>query len=668
MPFTDVTVRLPTTNSSTTSKLPTPSSYARASPGGKAAASGEEYSVSDLLSCLNTALPEKEIWSLACSCLEHMKTQALETKKMHIFLPEATMLRNDGSVVVRARKVEEHNVLFLAPEISNCPETEEELEAFNIEDCTDGMILYSLAILLWHAADYNLPEEQEPLLSEELEEFIQIISSERMDDRYSCEEALEVALENMNAYGQHHQVIQELYTEVQHVKNGIGKFKGDARSPLIMHTAGIGEDYEATEESNRVKIWNQLIMEAVEARPSLKRIDPMDRPAALARDLTPMEKLLAEIRMAPKLRRVYHSCQDISDSGREILHSRRTDIGFEHAMAMLDKMILSAEQGSSSLDIAGRLESPVSVDGLHTAPSVQTKLGSTMNMLDVRDGSGADMVVIGSGKVASNYAELEKIRQRLQQLYHAYNRTKRKLRLQIEASTKQQEFYNKQFNNFREKASQVRGNYRDIIDVYSANEKRWLKEKESMDAEMSALNLRIFEYKRNIAELHTENKQYAKRNAELTEDMKIAEQIRDRTVAMLKQYLSRRENNRRSWIQQLKTVDTEISNLPMLAAQHPDSRSSSMSREAEQSALLRMEGDLKVLVHTIHQERAQATDFKERVRQAVAQQQTEWDRAVSNLEHELQVVTRERQQYRELYREALRRIGESPTRTVEMAW
>ncbi|XP_074641281.1 uncharacterized protein LOC141899028 [Tubulanus polymorphus] len=118
-------------------------------------------SVQEVLDKLGCGLHEDELWSLCKQAI----TAIEETQTILVICPMNMLITDGGRVVFRHSSTftdddSDFSTMYIAPELNeNDPVTE--------KSC-----VFSLAATLWTAADHNLPDNQEPDLSEQLENLL----------------------------------------------------------------------------------------------------------------------------------------------------------------------------------------------------------------------------------------------------------------------------------------------------------------------------------------------------------------------------------------------------------------------------------------------------------------------------------------------------------------
>lgn len=95
---------------------------------------------------------------------------------------ETVALEETGRVVFQSiPDDQELEVLYLAPELQNNGVV------------TEKTCIYGISAILFLAADYNMPQNQEPALSEELDNLLLLMASEDVHLRPGCSQVLLVS-------------------------------------------------------------------------------------------------------------------------------------------------------------------------------------------------------------------------------------------------------------------------------------------------------------------------------------------------------------------------------------------------------------------------------------------------------------------------------------------
>ncbi|CAH1783767.1 unnamed protein product [Owenia fusiformis] len=134
------------------------------------------YSIADILDRLECALAEKYLWAI---CKECVFTLIRESKDAEI-APTTTVIEESGHIVFRSTGMRDVHHQYIAPEI--------QLGGRPTEKCH----IFSIAAMLWAAADHNLSTNQEPELSGFMQNLLVTMTQDDPASRPSLSELLQV--------------------------------------------------------------------------------------------------------------------------------------------------------------------------------------------------------------------------------------------------------------------------------------------------------------------------------------------------------------------------------------------------------------------------------------------------------------------------------------------
>ncbi|XP_078485704.1 uncharacterized protein LOC101242116 isoform X2 [Ciona intestinalis] len=242
-----------------------------------------KMSLLEILLAVDSALTEKELWSLC-----EQAVLALNTRKnnpVRYISLETTFLRKDGLVSFSEDSADVTAVdsIYLAPELSE-PDTKATIKSS----------IFGLSVSLWSAADYKMSDDQAPCLSEQFESLLVAMSSDDSAKRADLPDVIKMceafhSSANCNSL----EVCSSLCAEARDVRHGS---KRKINSQMLLHV--LQEEEQKVRSSFRsnvvpeINTWSFVLKPASERSLSPKKeIDP-----------TPHEELMRSIQEGKKLR------------------------------------------------------------------------------------------------------------------------------------------------------------------------------------------------------------------------------------------------------------------------------------------------------------------------------------------------------------------------------
>ena len=166
-----------------------------------------KITVQNVLESLDSSLTEKELWSFCEQSMLALKTK--KAFKIKFLSPTTVYIRKDGLV-----SFSDSNLLidttYSAPELSD-------------EDKTTSLksLIFSLAVTMWTAADFNMTEDQAPCLSTEFENLLIKMSQDKLSERADIDDVLKTCAEHHSSTNCNSlQVCSSLYAETSDMKKG----------------------------------------------------------------------------------------------------------------------------------------------------------------------------------------------------------------------------------------------------------------------------------------------------------------------------------------------------------------------------------------------------------------------------------------------------------------
>ncbi|KAI0229701.1 hypothetical protein LSAT2_019858 [Lamellibrachia satsuma] len=140
----------------------------------------EQQTVRQILEKLGSGLHETELWALCAECVLTLQQSSTQALPGYVSL-DTVVITDDGHVDFKeVAEVTELELIYLAPE----------LQADGV--ITEKTCLFGVAVLLWLAADYKMPTNQEPALSEEFENLLISMTQDIADLRPLTSAVLQV--------------------------------------------------------------------------------------------------------------------------------------------------------------------------------------------------------------------------------------------------------------------------------------------------------------------------------------------------------------------------------------------------------------------------------------------------------------------------------------------
>ena len=240
-----------------------------------------KITVQSVLEALDSSLTEKELWSFceqAMVALKAMKVVALK----HLS-PSTVYIRKDGLVSFSDTNFS-IDTTYSAPELS-----------------TEGQkpivksLIFSLAVTMWSAADFNMTDDQAPCLSTAFENLLVKMSQDEVSERADVDEVLEACAEhhfttNCNSL----QVCASLFAETSDMKKGK---KRQIKS--VSFTELFAKEIEKTRCDFQASVVPQLNTISFQLKPASERqLSPKP-----TQSKSPYEKLMEEIRSGITLKK-----------------------------------------------------------------------------------------------------------------------------------------------------------------------------------------------------------------------------------------------------------------------------------------------------------------------------------------------------------------------------
>ncbi|XP_039267495.2 uncharacterized protein LOC120342643 isoform X2 [Styela clava] len=161
------------------------------------------FSLKDSLTTLKSALSEDELWALCEQAGHNIKNKSL---KKYLSL-ETTFIRQDGRIEFSDFNVAKNQIdeMYLAPEV---------LEHKSASSTKSSV--FSLSVVLWSAADWEMSAEQAPQLSQELESLLVVMSQDDVAQRAEIDDVIKICEDHHAKAGVNSLcVCSSLFAEVQ---------------------------------------------------------------------------------------------------------------------------------------------------------------------------------------------------------------------------------------------------------------------------------------------------------------------------------------------------------------------------------------------------------------------------------------------------------------------
>eukprot|EP01135_Chromosphaera_perkinsii_P001682 Nk52_evm59s208 gene=Nk52_evmTU59s208 len=267
----------------------------------------------DILAVYGYPLTEEQLWSLCHSVGESLRVlcgsegsagAASGNDDSFVLAPETILFEKDGTIKfdmgVSPKDLSEAET-YLAPEVE-----EKGLLGFD-----EKVYVYALGATLWNSADYALSDDQEPNISDRLQELISIMTDDDVAERATIEVVLqkcaEASEEGYFGSSLPEEVFRDTVKEVECMRRIVSQYQE--------------AEEEKTEEGTK-SMWRALASEIDAGLPRLKNAMDRKLPPRVV-SLTPHDKLMNEIRTPISLRK----SRRISARGKENSEALNCDDG-----------------------------------------------------------------------------------------------------------------------------------------------------------------------------------------------------------------------------------------------------------------------------------------------------------------------------------------------------
>eukprot|EP00040_Diaphanoeca_grandis_P019723 m.104334 g.104334 ORF g.104334 m.104334 type:complete len:669 (+) comp27562_c0_seq5:236-2242(+) len=159
--------------------------------------------LSELLACRGAPFNERELWAVCrqaaigiSSQLESIQDFVPHEADVLIVSPKSMHFSSSGDVKLNIIQVTDDLEQYLAPELE-VDDLKNTAETMYTKCCQPASLVFSLAATLFMAADYNLPDEEEPAITEEMELLLSSMTDEDVADRATLAETAELAADGL---------------------------------------------------------------------------------------------------------------------------------------------------------------------------------------------------------------------------------------------------------------------------------------------------------------------------------------------------------------------------------------------------------------------------------------------------------------------------------------
>eukprot|EP00123_Amoebidium_parasiticum_P016062 comp23269_c0_seq1/m.38076 comp23269_c0_seq1/g.38076 ORF comp23269_c0_seq1/g.38076 comp23269_c0_seq1/m.38076 type:complete len:750 (-) comp23269_c0_seq1:494-2743(-) len=266
------------------------------SPAALAASKDEQFTVDEILSVFDAPLNELQLWALIAQGASGLRdrtrgktTQLGDLSRISI-TPHTLTVCGDGRVRIlsapRGAPAENEDGIFQTAPLPT--------DGLASRDDYEKAFVYNLAATAYHAADFNMGEDEEPNLSPEMEGLLQGMVEDVSEDRMALDDVLNVVSEQGQVTGTDYAIVcRDLVAEVYYM-NTVAK---------VWVNGGVGSDDPIKIEEMKMARWKELSAE-IKGGVSLKKAEENGyEPKPLPSIPMPLgEAVLREIRARPKLR------------------------------------------------------------------------------------------------------------------------------------------------------------------------------------------------------------------------------------------------------------------------------------------------------------------------------------------------------------------------------
>ncbi|XP_035671726.1 kinase non-catalytic C-lobe domain-containing protein 1-like isoform X2 [Branchiostoma floridae] len=293
-------------------------------------------SLQSILTRVGSCLQEREVWAL---CRESMISLEKDNTAFPSYLSLDTIAVEESGKIAFQQGEGEMETLYLAPEMQKgSPPTEQ-------------ACVFGVAASLWSAADWGLPANQEPALSDQLEGLLVSMTQDKPGDRPSIREVLQIC----NSYDQRSDVSSRLTCE---------RLVREAMRAEVFNENNLVQQCLKEEAEERKEQFRASVVAAIDMADPKSALKPASfRPVAeRPKEPTGWDQLLEQIQKPPHgLRQVTEpkvfGVKDLFEANPYLLKTlriiRRPARSRNSPKSDAPKALPSAEQGR--LDLVGNI-------------------------------------------------------------------------------------------------------------------------------------------------------------------------------------------------------------------------------------------------------------------------------------------------------------------------
>ena len=240
-----------------------------------------KISVQNILEGLDSSLTEKELWSFCEQTVLAIK--ALKSVNIRYISPLTVFIRKDGLVSFSDCNAADY-ATYSAPELSK-----------KDSKPSNKSLIFSLAVILWSAADFNMTEDQAPCLSSTFENMLIAMYQDEPSERSDVDTVLKICSEHHSSINSNSlQTCASLYAETCDMKKGK---KRQIKS--ISFTELFAKEIEKTRSEFQSVVVPDLNTISFKLKPASDRqLSPKPKS-----DKTPFEKLMEDIKKGVSLQK-----------------------------------------------------------------------------------------------------------------------------------------------------------------------------------------------------------------------------------------------------------------------------------------------------------------------------------------------------------------------------
>ena len=321
-----------------------------------------KITIQNILESLDSSLTEKELWSFCEQSMIALKT-VKNFAKIKFLSPTRVYVRKDG-LISFSDSSHLIDTTYSAPELSS-----------NNQNSSLKSLIFSVAVTMWSAADFNMTDDQAPCLSSEFENLLVKMSQDDPSDRACIDDVLKTCAEHhSNTNCNSLQVCASLYAETCDIKKGKKRqIKSVSFSDLfVKEAARTRSDFQ----TNVVPQLNTFSFKLKSA--SERQLSPKPKESK-----TPFEKLLEEIRAGITLKKQpepkLYSVQDIFRDNPELIQKLNILPGQRRKNIMVVKAAIKKLSSSE-----GRQLAPTAPQGLKAEIKTNSVCNDTSKSLILR--------------------------------------------------------------------------------------------------------------------------------------------------------------------------------------------------------------------------------------------------------------------------------------------